>query len=337
MAEKVKSKAGRHSALLVLTALIWGIAFVAQSEGGEATGPYTFCFLRYLIGGAVLLPVIKIFNKKGLAVKPTERADKKQLAAGGLCCGLCLSVATIFQQLGIYLGVSAGKAGFLTACYIILVPIFGLLLKRKCGVNVWIAVAVTVAGLYLLCMNGSLSIEKCDAFVLLCSVIYSLHILVVDHFTSKNVDGVRMSCIQFFVAAAVSMVPMFFVELHHSFSEVPQAMAVAFGREARIPLLYTAVMSTGVAYTLQIIGQKGVNPTVASLLMSLESVFSVLADWIILGRSLSLREIFGCIMIFIAIVLAQLPMKIKKNAVSSSRYGKRLSKKRIYAPKQQND
>ena len=297
----------------MLTALIWGVAFVAQREGGNATGPYTFCFLRYIIGGFVLIPVIKIFDKTNVSRhKPETAEEKKLLIKGGICTGLCLGVASIFQQVGIYLGTGAGKAGFLTACYIVLVPVLGLFVKRRCGINVWVAVAITVLGLYLLCINGEFSIEKSDALVLACSLVYSMHILTIDHFISKDVDGVRMSSIMSFTAAILCIPFLFVSELHCSFSEIPQALTTAFSKEALIPLLYTGIMSSGVAYTLQIIGQKDVNPTVASLLMSLESVFSVLAGWIILGESLSVKELSGCALIFAAVVLSQLPIdKIK--------------------------
>lgn len=306
------AKTLRNSLILVLTALIWGVAFVAQREGGAATGPYTFICLRYLIGGVVLLPVIALLDKSGLAHKPATKEDKKQLTLGGVFCGLCLSIASVLQQVGIYYGTPAGKAGFLTACYIVMVPIFGLVIKRKCGFHVWIAVAVTVGGLYLLCMHGTLTMAFSDVLVLLCSLVYALHILVIDHFINRGVDAVRMSCRQFFTASLVGLLPMFFLEMHGSLSALPELLSVAFGKEALLPLLYTGVMSSGVAYTLQIVGQKNMNPTVASLLMSLESVFSVLAGWLILGEVLTVREVTGCALIFAAIVLAQLPVRWKK-------------------------
>ena len=305
---KTKSVTVRHSLLLVLAAVIWGVAFVAQREGGDATGPYTFNFLRSIIGSAVLLPVIKILDITGLnGRKPTTATAKKRLLLGGLCCGICLSAASLLQQVGLYKGTSAGKAGFLTACYIVLVPVLGLLLKRRCGVNVWIAVAITVTGLYLLCIHGDFTVERSDVLVLLCAVVYSFHILCVDFFVNRDVDGVRLCALQFFIAGIVSSVPMFLSEMHGNTGEILPVLANAFGKEALVPLLYTAVMSSGVAYTLQIVGQKGVNPSVASLLMSMESVFSALAGWLILGERLSLREILGCALIFVAILLAQLP------------------------------
>ncbi len=306
-------KTTRNSLILVLTAFIWGVAFVAQREGGGETGPYTFIFLRYIIGGTVLLPVIKLLDKAGVSKEtvPQTKEDKKLLIKGGICCGCCLGVASIFQQVGMYMGTPAGKAGFLTACYIVLVPILGLFLKKKCGLNVWLAVGITVIGLYLLCMNGSLKMQTGDILVLCCSLVFAMHILTIDNFINKNVNGVRMSCIQFYTASLFGLFPMFFIELHGSFSEVPAMLATAFTGKALISLLYAGVMSSGVAYTLQIIGQKDVNPTVASLIMSLESVFSVLAGWAILHESLSLKELFGCALIFAAITLAQLPQKNK--------------------------
>ncbi len=306
-------KTTRNTFILVLTAFIWGVAFVAQREGGSETGPYTFIFLRYIIGGTVLLPVIKFLDRAGVSKEtvPKTKDDKRLLIKGGICCGACLGVASIFQQVGMYMGTPAGKAGFLTACYIVLVPILGLFIKKKCGLNVWLAVGITLFGLYLLCMNGSFKMQKSDILVLCCSLVFAMHILTIDRFINKNVNGVRMSSIQFYTAAVFGLVPMFFIELHGSFSEIPAMLATAFTGKALISILYAGVMSSGVAYTLQIIGQKDVNPTVASLVMSLESVFSVLAGWAILHERLSARELIGCALIFGAIVLAQLPQKKK--------------------------
>ena len=310
-----KTNTKLNAFLLAFAALIWGIAFVAQSEGGDVTGPYTFTSIRYLIGAIILIPIIKINDKTKFYgdYNPKSKEDKNRLLLGGLCCGLCLTVASLLQQVGIYYGTQAGKAGFLTACYIVLVPILGLFLKKKCGANVWIAVFITVIGLYLLCINGSFKMETSDLLVLCCSLVYSMHILVIDHFVNKHVDPVRLSSLQFLIAAALSAFPMFFVDMKANPANFLPAIAVAFSGKALITILYTGIMSSGVAYTLQIVGQKGVNPTVASLLMSLESVFSVLAGWIILGEALSLKEALGCVLIFSAIVLAQIPIRKKQN------------------------
>lgn len=309
--------------MLILTSFIWGISFVAQSQGGDAIGPFSFNCIRFLLGSAVLVPVILFLDKKAShnntdemplhTQKRDHTSSNKTLWLGGISCGIILCIASNLQQLGINQGTPAGKAGFLTACYIILVPIFGLFLKKKCGWNVWIGVVLTLAGLYLLCMTDSLTLQLSDILVLLCAVIFALHILVIDHF-SPLVNGVKMSCIQFFTAGILTAIPMFLIDMKHSLSGFTEWLPSLASWDAWIPLLYAGIMSCGVAYTLQIIGQKGVNPTVASLLLSLESVFSVLAGWILLQEKLGLREILGCVLIFAAIILAQLPSKQKSAA-----------------------
>lgn len=309
-------KTKRNSFLLVLAALIWGIAFVAQRKGGESVGAYSFNCIRSLIGAIVLVPVILIFDKLKITKgRPKTKQDKKNLLVGGLCCGAILTVATNLQQLGLNYGTSAGKAGFLTACYIILVPILGIFLKKKCYWNVWIGVALTVCGLYLLCMNGDLKFQMSDILVLLCALVFAMHILVIDHF-SPLVDGVRMSCIQFFVCGVLSIIPMLISDIApHSINEWIAPLQTL---DAWIPILYAGICSSGIAYTLQIIGQKDVNPTIASLLMSLESVFAVIAGALILNERLALKEIMGCALIFIAITLAQIPVKQKAKTDTAS-------------------
>lgn len=305
----MKSRQIRNSILLVLTAFIWGIAFVAQSEGGNAVGPFTFNGIRSLIGSIVLLPVIALLDRMKLtSKKPVTKAEKKTLLIGGLSCGVLLFLASSAQQLGICLGTPAGKAGFLTACYILLVPVLGLFLKKKCGAKVWVGIAITLVGLYLLCMSETLRLQRSDLLLLACALLFAVHILVIDYF-SPRVDGVRMSCIQFFVCGILSLIPMFFSEIRAG-ADVWLANLTDPG--AWLAILYAGVLSCGVAYTLQIVGQNGINPTVASLLLSLESVFSVLAGWIILKQSLGAKELLGCGLIFIAIILAQLPEKKKQ-------------------------
>jgi drug/metabolite transporter (DMT)-like permease len=325
----------RNSLLLVLTAFIWGVAFVAQAEGGDSAGPYTFNCIRSLIGGAVLIPVILVMdvvrNKKATSDQQTfvaleeqkdvvrnkktasgsvQKNERKDLITGGVCCGVVLFAASTMQQLGIYMGTAVGKAGFLTACYIVIVPVLGIFLKRRCGINVWIGVLLTVVGLYLLCMDGPVGFEKSDLFVLACAFLFAIHIMVIDHF-SPLVDGAKMSCIQFFVCGLLGTIPMFFSEMKHSSAGIALWAQNLESIEPWVAILYAGIMSCGVAYTLQIIGQKGLNPTLASLLMSLESVFSVLAGWLILGQKLGAREILGCAVIFAAIILAQLPTREK--------------------------
>lgn len=291
-----------------MTALIWGVAFVAQSSGGDAVGPYTFNCIRSFIGSIVLIPVIKLSDRlHWTRKKPESREDKRNLLISGISCGIVLALASNLQQVGIWLGTPVGKAGFLTACYTILVPILGLFIKKKCGWNIWLGVMIAVVGLYLLCINGSFSIQFSDLLLLLCALSFAIQILIIDHYVDM-VDGVRMSCIQFLVCGVISAVPMFFVDMGLSAAEVSEWARALADPYAWIPILYAGVMSCGIAYTFQIIGQRGMNPTVASLLMSLESVFSVLAGWVLLNQALSVREIFGCVLIFGAVVLAQLQL-----------------------------
>ena len=283
--------------LLALTALIWGSAFVAQSVGMDYLGPFTFNSIRSIMGGIVLLPVLFILKRQGRKSGQSESTSdsRKTLVIGGILCGTALAVASSLQQIGIVY-TSAGKAGFITALYILIVPVMGLFLGRRAGLKVWIGVALAVAGMYFLCITDGFSISKGDFLVFLCAIVFSIHIFVIDYFAPK-VDGVALSCIQFFVCGILCAVPMLV-------QEQPQVSEIL---AAWMPLAYAGVLSCGVAYTLQVIAQKNTEPTVASLLLSLESVFSVLAGWVILGERLSGRELFGCALVFAAVLLAQLP------------------------------
>lgn len=296
----------RQSMLLLLTAAIWGVAFVAQSVGMDYVGPFTFNTVRSLLGGIVLIPCIVLLKRINVGSKDTAGAaehasgdpagQRKVLLTGGVACGVLLCIASNLQQFGI-MYTSVGKSGFITAMYIVLVPVLGIFLKKKAGIKIWCSVAIAVGGLYLLCMTDSgFSIQKGDLLLLLGAVIFSFHILTIDYFSPK-VDGVKMSCIQFFTCGILSMVCMFLFEQ-------PQIGAIL---QAWIPIVYAGVMSCGVAYTLQIVGQKGMNPTVASLILSMESVISVIAGWLILHQKLSGRELLGCVLMFVAIILVQLP------------------------------
>ncbi len=293
----------RQSMLLLLTATIWGVAFVAQSVGMDYIGPFTFNAVRSLIGAAVLVPCIafldKLKEKEGGEKALSRAGDKKTLFTGGIACGIILAIATSLQQIGI-MYTTVGKAGFLTAMYIIIVPLLGVFSRKRVGPRIWTSVMIAATGLYLLCMTGSFRLEFGDILVLLCALIFSFHIMVVDHF-SPIVDGVRMSCIQFLTCGILCGVCMFL------FEEPKPSLIIA----AWQPVLYAGVMSCGVAYTLQIVGQKGMNATVASLIMSLESVISVLAGFILLHEVLSRRELAGCVLMFAAIILAQLPAREK--------------------------
>ena len=291
----------KYSLLLFLTAFIRGTAFVAQSQAMDSVGPLAFNMARMLVGGVVLMPVIRLLD--GLRRRSGEAASpgsKRDLMIGGLCCGVVLFTASAFQQTGIQY-TTVGKAGFITALYIVLVPLAGALFGRKIGAALWAGVALAVAGMYLLCIKGDAGINRGDALCFACALFFTAHILVIDRF-SPRVDGVRLACIQFFVAGVLSFIGMLLFEKPDW-----QGLLAAW-----FPVLYAGVLSSGVAYTLQIIAQKNVNPTLASLIMSLESVFSALSGWAILGQSLSGRELAGCTMMFAAIILAQLPGKSAK-------------------------
>lgn len=302
----------KYNFLLMLAALIWGSAFVAQSVGMDYLGPFTFNSVRSFMGSLVLLPVIWFMDRQkkdgakgdgqGALGKSAEvkQQEKKTLLLGGLCCGVILTVSTSLQQIGLVY-TTAGKAGFITALYILIVPLLGLFLGRRVGGKTWLGVALAVIGMYLLCIKEGFSISYGDFMVLLCAFVFSLHILTVDYFSPK-VDGVRLSCIQFFVCGCLCAVPMVIFE-HPEIYQILQAW---------LPLIYAGVLSSGVAYTLQIITQKHLNPTVASLLMSLESVFAALTGWLILNERLSPKELLGCVLVFAAIILAQLPESKKR-------------------------
>ncbi|MDD3367389.1 MAG: DMT family transporter [Lachnospiraceae bacterium] len=286
----------RGSLLLLLTAMIWGSAFVAQKKGMDYVGPFTYCGIRMLIGSAVLIPVILVQDHfRSEDEKRKMKLNQKSLLTGGLFCGLFLFGGSIFQQIGLQY-TTAGKGGFITALYIILVPLFGLFLHKKVSNLAWISVVVAVIGFYLLCIKEDFSIGYGDMMVLICAVLFSGHILVVDYF-SPRVDGVRLSSIQFLVCGVISCILMFFFE-------TPSWSAIWDAKEC---ILYAGVLSSGVAYTLQIIAQKDVAPVVATLLMSLESVFSALAGWLILKDQMTVREFLGCAIVFAAVILAQMP------------------------------
>lgn len=285
----------KNGLMLFMTAFIWGTAFVAQSVGMDYLEPFTFNGVRSLIGGVALLPCIWILQR--INGENKNAGSKKDMITGGVACGILLFAASSLQQIGLKY-TPAGKAGFITAFYIVIVPVLGIFLHKRIGWKIWLAVVLAIVGLYFLCITDSFSIGKGDILVFLCALVFAVHILTIDHFAPR-VDGVKMSCIQFFVCGILSLPFMFTIE-------TPKMSAVT---AAWMPLLYAGVLSCGVAYTLQILGQKNVNPAVASLILSLESCFSVLAGWIVLGEMLSVRESVGCVLMFAAIILAQLPEK----------------------------
>ena len=272
--------------LLFTAALIWGFAFAAQSAGMDYIGPFAFSAIRSLLGACALIPVIFVFDR---------HCSNHLWIKGGICCGLCLSVAMTLQQIGL-VSTSAGKSGFLTALYILFVPILGTLLHKKIGRHAKIGVALALAGFYFLCLKEGMSIAYGDTVLIASAIVFALHILVIDHF-SPLTSGIRMSMVQFFVAGLVNLVLMFLFETV-TFEAV---------KSAAVPIAYAGIMSSAVGYTFQMLGQKHTKPTQAALVMSLESVFSVLAGWIVLNEVLSFKELFGCALIFAAICIAQLP------------------------------
>ena len=292
----------RANLLLLLTAMIWGAAFVSQRVSMDYIGPFTFLCCRSLLGGAVLLPLIAVFSSRTPGDELPE--ENRLLLSGGLLCGAALFVASILQQIGIQY-TSVGKAGFLTAMYIILIPLCGIFLRRRIGARVWLAVAVAVAGMYFLCLHGSGldGINRGDLLELACALCFTVHILVIDRYAGR-VDGVKMSCIQFFVCGALSFIGMWIFE-----SPSWKSILAAW-----LPIAYAGILSSGAGYTLQIIAQKDTDPTVASLLMSLEAVFSLVAGWILLGQKLTGWELLGCGLMLAAIIWVQLPDNKKEAA-----------------------
>lgn len=292
----------RNTLLLVLGALIWGMAFVAQSVGA-GLGAYTFLACRSWLAVLVLYPTMLGFDavrrRRGAAWGwPKDKAGRRRLLAGGGVCGTFLFFASAAQQIGITLDPSTAKASFITAMYVVLVPVVSLAFGRRNSAQLWVSVAVSVAGLYLLCMqNGFGSIRQSDGVLMLCALLFSFQIMAVDHY-SPRLDGVRLSLMQFVVTALWSTAAALLFE-------TPTAADIAANA---LPLLYCGVLSSGVGYTLQIVGQKGLNPAIASLAMCLESVFGAVGGWLLLDQSLSARELVGCTLIFAAVVLAQLPV-----------------------------
>lgn len=305
------SKKLRGNLMLLLTALIWGSSFVAQRTGMDYIGPFTFNGIRSFIGGLALIPVILLMSGKRSPNSEEDseedpekdlsdeqkRKERKTLLIGGIVCGVVLFTAGSLQQIGLVY-TTAGKAGFITALYIVLVPVMGVFIGKKVKPILWLCVAMAVAGLYLLCIKEGFSLSKGDFLVLLCAFGFTLHILVIDYFSPKT-DGVKMSCIQFFVCGAISIVPMIAME----------TVVLSDILACWLPLLYAGVLSCGIGYTLQIVAQKDTNPTIAAMLLSLESVFAVISGAVILHEHMALRELIGCIIMFAAIIIAQLPSK----------------------------
>lgn len=299
----MNSKKLKGNALLLLTSIIWGISFIAQSKGVELISPVAFNGIRTMLGAVVLLPLIAFRNRKS----ENRQYCKKDLITGGILCGILLCAATTLQTAGM-IYTSPGKSGFITALYMVLVPIIGIFIGKKTRPIIWISVAVAVIGLYLMCIDASLSINIGDVLTFFCAIVFAGHIMVIDYFSPK-VDGVKLAFLQFFVCGALSLLWMFIFE-------EPEIQPIL---DCWVAIGYSGIFSCGVAYTLQIVGQKYTDPTSASILMSLESVFAALSTailvalgWNLTGGALNAREILGCALMFIAIILVQLPER-KKN------------------------
>ncbi len=291
----------RGNFFLLITSLIWGSAFVAQRVGMDYVGPFTFTAVRFWLAVAALFPVMLFLNKKELLDKPveTDRDGKKTLLVGGLTCGFVLFIASVLQQFGLVF-TTAGKAGFITALYIVLVPLLGLFLKHRPGAKSWLGVLMGTIGLYFLTITESFTIARGDFIVLVGAFFWASHVLVIDHFT-PYVDGVKLSIIQFIVCGVLGTVAMFIFER-------PSMGAIS---SAAIPILYAGVMSAGVGFTFQILGQRHTSPTVASLILSLESVFSAVFGFLLLHEIMSPRELLGCALLFVAVIISQLPDRAK--------------------------
>ena len=294
--------------LLLLTAMIWGTAFVFQRVGMETIEPITFNAARMALAAAVIGTValiLRIKRKKEPAPRSAEeqRSFDRNTVIGGICCGCFLSAGSILQQMGLVY-TTAGKAGFITAMYMLLVPVIGFVfLRRKNTWLVWLAVVTGVAGMYLLCMNGSFSLSPGDALCCLCALFFSFHILCCDHFARKG-DPIGISAVQFAAATVISAAVA-------AFTETPTVEKIV---SALIPILYCGIVSGGIGYTLQMVAQRFTDPTVASLLMSMESVFAVIAGALILQEMMSFRELSGCVIMTAAIILVQIPLPARKKA-----------------------
>ena len=289
--------------LALLAAFIWGTAFVGQSVGAERMGAFTFNFARSIIATVTLIIVSIVFDRVKRPVQKTaeeKRIERRSIVRGGIWCGVLLAIASNLQQIGL-VETTAGKAGFITTLYVVLVPVFSIFLGKRAPVQVWIAVVIATVGMYFLCVSENFTIAPSDLLIFLCAIVFTGHILVVDHYVA-TADAIKMSCVQFLTAGILSGIGMLIFE-EFDWQSIVNCI---------VPLLYVGVLSSGVAYTLQIVAQRGADPTVITILLSLESVFSVLAGVVVLGDVMLPREYSGCFLMFAAVLLAQIPIPEKK-------------------------
>ena len=293
------------SVLLFAAAVLWGTTFVAQSKGMEYVEPFTYNSIRMYIGGIVLIPVVLVFGRKNQKNSTAAAVDTHTTVKGGICCGVVLFAASSLQQCGMVM-TSAGKAGFITALYIVIVPLFELILfKRRAPAALWFCIVIAAFGFYLLCIKKGFTLDKGDVLILFCSFFFAGHIIVVDHFNKRGVNGILMSCLQFFTAGTLMLIVMLL-------KEKPVLDSII---AARYTILYAGIMSSGLAYTFQIIGQKHTPPAIATLTMSLESVIAAVSGWAVLGEHLSHKELLGCVLVFAAVLASQFtPSSDKKGA-----------------------
>ncbi|MCI9337192.1 MAG: DMT family transporter [Lachnospiraceae bacterium] len=306
----INKTALRQSLILFTAALIWGFTFVAQSVGMDYVGPFTFIAARNIVALFILLPMAVLMDRRGKKPQNRNLSDPKRgnrlLLSGGICCGIFLFLGSTLQQFGVR-DTTVGKAGFISALYMVMVPVLGIFLGKKTTIRLWAAVALAAFGMYLLCMTkGDFHLQKGDLYLLACAAAFSFQILSVDRF-SPLVDGIKLSCVQTLTNAVLGTVMMVLFE-RPDFGSILAAW---------MPIVYAGALSSGIGYTFQIIGQKDLNPTVASLIMSLESVISALAGWLLLKQTLSARELTGCALTFLAIILVQLPGR-ERNACKSA-------------------
>ena len=299
----------RANLMLLIAALIWGSTFVAQTTASDTVEPFTFLFSRSFIGFLFLIPVIAIFNfqsnKKPLdGEQPQTLLPSKLTIIAGVLCGVALTIASYCQQKGITLmsDNASGKAGFITALYIVFTPIFGVILKRRIPKIIAVCVPIATFGFYLLCIKSGFQIEVGDVLTLASAFFFTFHILIIDYFMEKGADPIKTSCIQFLIVGIISLILAFAFE-------TPNLSTIW---NAKFEIMYAGFLSSGIAYTLQITAQKDADPTSATLIMSLESVFAVLSGWLVLGESLSAREFIGCLFVFVAVILAQIQFPLPK-------------------------
>lgn len=297
----MKSSQLKSSIMAFVAAFIWGTAFVAQSVSTDKVPPFAFNALRSAIATVCLLLISQALDVHRLrrdGVRP--RCDKKVLALGGICCGVFLAAATNFQQAALA-DTAPGKAAFITALYVVLVPVLGIFFKKRASLGVWISVILSVVGLYFLCVTGTLDLRPSDIMLLACALGFALQILCVDYFVQR-VDPIKLSCAQFFVTSVISAVCA-------AIFEQPTVQGAV---DCLWPILYVGVFSSCGAYTLQILAQKGSDPTVVTIILSLESVISVISGALILRDRLTDREYLGCVLMFAAVILAQIPLPMRK-------------------------